>query len=161
MVGHGGSSAVSYLANPTSPIPSHCASIVTTSTLKVNCNHLHVPLTHVTFMVYCLLVMFNIHHKCFKKQSYDNKYNILSSFLVDVYLTYAAIYILRQNVNLPIFLQLTGSGNQTWVIYQRKKPNRLDIYYYAVSSAMNSSSSLLYFHTKLRFSGYHLFLKKV
>ena len=36
MVGHGGSSASSYLADPTSPIPSHCASIVTTSTLRVN-----------------------------------------------------------------------------------------------------------------------------
>ena len=33
MVGHGGSSAGSYLADPTSPIPSHCASIVVTSTL--------------------------------------------------------------------------------------------------------------------------------
>ena len=36
MVGHGGSSASSYLADHTSPIPSHCASIVTTSTLRVN-----------------------------------------------------------------------------------------------------------------------------
>ena len=36
MVGHVGSSAGSYLADPTSPIPSHCASIVTTSTLRVN-----------------------------------------------------------------------------------------------------------------------------
>ena len=35
MVGHGGSSAGSYLADPTSPIPYHCASIVTTSTLRV------------------------------------------------------------------------------------------------------------------------------
>ena len=35
MVGHGGSSASSYLADPTSPIPSHCASIVVTSTLRV------------------------------------------------------------------------------------------------------------------------------
>ena len=35
MVGHGGSSAGSYLADPTSPIPSHCASIVGTSTLRV------------------------------------------------------------------------------------------------------------------------------
>ena len=35
MVGHGGSSAGSYLANPTSPIPSHCASIVATSTVRV------------------------------------------------------------------------------------------------------------------------------
>ena len=35
MVGHGGSSASSYLADPTSPIPSHCASVAT-STLRVN-----------------------------------------------------------------------------------------------------------------------------
>ena len=35
MVGHGGSSAGSYLADPTSSIPSHCASIVTTSTVRV------------------------------------------------------------------------------------------------------------------------------
>ena len=35
MVGHGGSSAGSYLADPTSPIPSHCALIVVTSTLRV------------------------------------------------------------------------------------------------------------------------------
>ena len=36
MVGHGGSSAGSYLADPTSPTPSHCASIVATSTVRVN-----------------------------------------------------------------------------------------------------------------------------
>ena len=36
MVGHGGSSAGSYLADPTSPIPSHSASIVATRTLRVN-----------------------------------------------------------------------------------------------------------------------------
>ena len=35
MVGHGGSSAGSYLADPTCLIPSHCASIVATSTLRV------------------------------------------------------------------------------------------------------------------------------
>ena len=35
MVGHGGSSAGSYLADPTSPIPSHCASTVATSTVRV------------------------------------------------------------------------------------------------------------------------------
>ena len=35
MVGHGGSSASSYLADPTSPTPSQCASIVATSTLRV------------------------------------------------------------------------------------------------------------------------------
>ena len=36
MAGHGGSSAGSYLADPTSPIPSHCASIVATNTVRVN-----------------------------------------------------------------------------------------------------------------------------
>ena len=36
MVGLGGSSAGSYLADPTSPIPFHCASIVVTSTLRAN-----------------------------------------------------------------------------------------------------------------------------
>ena len=36
MVGHGGSSAGSYLADPTSPIPSHCASLVVTTTVRVN-----------------------------------------------------------------------------------------------------------------------------
>ena len=35
MVGHGGSSAGLYLTDPTSPIPSHCASIVVTSTVRV------------------------------------------------------------------------------------------------------------------------------
>ena len=34
MVGHGGSSAGSYLTDPTPPIPSHCASNVMTSTLN-------------------------------------------------------------------------------------------------------------------------------
>ena len=53
MVGHGGSSAGLYLANPTSPIPSHCAVIilfksllvhqfVVTSTLRVNLYNLYV-----------------------------------------------------------------------------------------------------------------------
>ena len=48
MVGHGGSSADSYLADPTSPIPSHCTviillksvpvhqCIIVTSTLRIN-----------------------------------------------------------------------------------------------------------------------------
>ena len=40
MVGHGGSSAGSYLADPTSPIPSHCASIVATSTVRVNVTYM-------------------------------------------------------------------------------------------------------------------------
>ena len=44
MVVHGGSSAGSYLADPTSPIPSHCASIVTTSTVRVKYPHLSTAL---------------------------------------------------------------------------------------------------------------------
>ena len=43
MVGHGGSSAGSYLADSTSPIPSHCASIVATSTLRVLKGYLYFP----------------------------------------------------------------------------------------------------------------------
>ena len=53
MVRHGGSSAGSYLADPTSPIPSHCASIVATSTeltefftdllCNIPCTKLHLP----------------------------------------------------------------------------------------------------------------------
>ena len=45
MVGHGWSSAGSYLADPTSPIPSHCASIVMTSTLRVNHTKHDIPIT--------------------------------------------------------------------------------------------------------------------
>ena len=42
MVGHGGSSASSYLTDPTSPIPSHCASIVATSTVRINMLHVRI-----------------------------------------------------------------------------------------------------------------------
>ena len=44
MVGHGGSSAGSYLADPTSLIPSHCASIVVTSTLRVKQRKTQTPI---------------------------------------------------------------------------------------------------------------------
>ena len=40
MIGHGGSSASSYLADPTSPIPSHCASIDATNTVRVNISYI-------------------------------------------------------------------------------------------------------------------------
>ena len=54
MLGHGGSSAGSYLADPTSPMPSHCAviilfskcrsaSILLTSTLRVKKYLMRVP----------------------------------------------------------------------------------------------------------------------
>ena len=61
MVGHGGSSAGSYLADPTSPIPSHCASIVVTSTVRVkefnkegsfSCWSSWLP--HLEYLLYCL-----------------------------------------------------------------------------------------------------------
>ena len=36
MLGHGGSSAGSYLADPTSPIPSHCAVIILLQSVAVH-----------------------------------------------------------------------------------------------------------------------------
>ena len=57
MVGHGGSSASSYLADPTSPIPSHCASIVMTSTLRVN-------LSRILFTISCKHVLYNTLEMC-------------------------------------------------------------------------------------------------
>ena len=55
MVGHGGSSAGSYLADPTSPIPSHCASIVVTSTVRVK---------FVLFMNTLAVVTFDYYSRC-------------------------------------------------------------------------------------------------
>ena len=70
MVRHGGTSAGSYLADPTSPIPSHCASIVVTSTLRVNCSascivgwlwlcqgHMHVATVRVFYLTVKVLVV--------------------------------------------------------------------------------------------------------
>ena len=52
MVGHGGSSVGSYLADPTSPIPSHCASVVATSTLRVKyaVHEVSDAVTNITFI---------------------------------------------------------------------------------------------------------------
>ena len=74
MVGHGGSSAGSYLTDPTSPIPSHCASIVVASTVRVNkfadINPVHfilhflcelaglVQMCNLSSFKYCTLVVF-------------------------------------------------------------------------------------------------------
>ena len=57
MVGHGGSSAGSYLADPTSPISSHCASIVVTSTLRVNMEHCHVVIKHIPLHTHLLVLL--------------------------------------------------------------------------------------------------------
>ena len=54
MVGHGGSSAGSYIADPTSPIPSHCASIVTTSTARVKRISSHLS-EYVAVIIHCKL----------------------------------------------------------------------------------------------------------
>ena len=51
MVGHGGSSAGSYLADPTSPIPSHCAPTVATSTVRVNTYISHFPISQVSLVI--------------------------------------------------------------------------------------------------------------
>ena len=45
MLGHGGSSAGSYLADPTSPIPSHCAVIIRFQSVAVH--HLSTTQAHV------------------------------------------------------------------------------------------------------------------
>ena len=58
MVGHGGSST-SYFADPRSPIPSHCASIVATSTLRVNFS-LKETHTHDFHGLQLLLIMFYV-----------------------------------------------------------------------------------------------------
>ena len=69
MVRHGGSSAGSYLADPTSPIPSHFASSVTTSTLGVK--------------VCCLMFMFisfisseNVAVCYFRKTIISGRFNV-------------------------------------------------------------------------------------
>ena len=46
MVGHGGSSAGSYLADPTFPIPFTVASIAVTSTVGVNYEKVHSAVCH-------------------------------------------------------------------------------------------------------------------
>ena len=52
MVGHGGSSAGSYLANPTSPIPSHCASIVVTRILRVKSDIIICDMVYIRCIVF-------------------------------------------------------------------------------------------------------------
>ena len=59
MVGHGGSGAGSYLADPTSPIPSHCASIVATSTLRVKNLFISYHLMKGQVLLLCLVLAKN------------------------------------------------------------------------------------------------------
>ena len=82
MVGHGGSSAGSYLADPTSPIPSRYASIVTTSTLKVKhyCAYTHGDALAVTHMLATYFAYVQYSLKCMlllKKKKKRTKKSIL------------------------------------------------------------------------------------
>ena len=79
MVGHGGSSAGSYLADPTSPIPSHCALIVATSTSLSVINHRG----HQHFFLHCMPIRYfpiNIFKKStpYKHQSGKHQKHITS-----------------------------------------------------------------------------------
>ena len=59
MVGHGGSSAGLYLVDPTSPIPSHCVSIVATSTLRViygTSRQMHLHTQHNTDVIHAVQI---------------------------------------------------------------------------------------------------------
>ena len=69
MVGHGGSSAGSYLADPTSPIPSHCASIVVTSTVRVNITFKVHLFTVLLVLVYYIL---SINSLCLQVLPFDD-----------------------------------------------------------------------------------------
>ena len=85
MVGHGESSAGSYLADPTSPIPSLCASIVVTSTLRVN------------FYLMCnliqLMVIFILYFDFENVQKSSRKYfDENNNILVHVYCVLPIIY---------------------------------------------------------------------
>ena len=67
MVGHGGSSASSYLADPTSPITSHCASIVATNTVRVNMSYIHPASNDINFTFHTLnkmTALWVLHHPC-------------------------------------------------------------------------------------------------
>ena len=74
MLGHGGSSAGSYLADPTSPIPSHCAvitpvskcpsaSIVVTSTVRVKNVHVSNLSVQNVNPIFSLFPFHQFHHQ--------------------------------------------------------------------------------------------------
>ena len=83
MVGHGGSSAGSYLADPTSPIPSHCASIVATSTVRVKIRAQFTQHTHTytrrsgwhlsDFALFQILRLHSTHHASREDTKVDDR----------------------------------------------------------------------------------------
>ena len=60
--GMGASSAGSHLADPTSPIPSHCASIVATSTVRVK--FLNTLQQHMPHNIYVYIYTYQGHYQC-------------------------------------------------------------------------------------------------
>ena len=90
MVGHGGSSAGSYLADPTSPIPSHCASIVVTSTLRVKKT--------------CLLNLNNISQQCIYDHTERNSPLLLQGRIIIL------CHFLDQFLVVNIHTIKTGTG---------------------------------------------------
>ena len=82
MVGHKGSSAGSYLADPTSPIPSHCASIVATSTFN---SYLIIKCT--TLKNYFLFAYFvNLIHNTFFKEFSPMVFFVFDFFFFDFFI---------------------------------------------------------------------------
>ena len=80
MLGHGGSSAGSYLANPTSPIPSHCAVIILfqsvtvhqLSRLALRVNYYAYPFGHTCTYILYLHNTIMIRHKHRRYKLYHN-----------------------------------------------------------------------------------------
>ena len=98
MVGHGGSSAGSYLADPTSPIPSHCASIVVTSTVRVNfyliydsCGYFH--------SIWALKMSKN-HHESTLTRTISEAGNTHVQYWVHITFPYLPFWHLHQELNL-------------------------------------------------------------
>ena len=81
MVGRGGSSAGSYLADPTSPIPSYCASIVLTSTVRVK--------TRLTAHMLIYVPVYDLHNSC------DTKSYILNYVCFLTLWVFSAVFFLQ------------------------------------------------------------------
>ena len=116
MVRHGGSSAGSYLTDPTSPIPSHCASIVVTSTVRVN-NYKeqtfsNKAMSHVNVVqlsarkINCLqqlLVHLRIFGNNFRYKHVGSEYR--SQFFLHLFTDY--MYIMKNSLHLSVETAIT------------------------------------------------------
>ena len=114
MVGHGGSSAGSYLADPTSPIPSHCASIVSTSTLRVKIL-IYMDIFTFTCRTSALYshTLFSVHSKCMFLQTISVVYQLMCLSYDYISLSTACTQLLKENFSVL--------GNQC-VAHSTKKP---------------------------------------